>query len=330
MTLMNRRQTLRAASALGAASLLGFDALAQPRIEVAKIVTGFAPGGTTDAIARRLADAMMGSYARSVIVENRTGAATRIGIEAVKNAPADGTVMLITPAGMMYVYPHIYEKLSYDPFKDFVPVSTIATTGFALVVGPAVPASVTNVAQFADWSRANPKQATYGSPASGSMPHLMVEALRRKLDLDLVHVGYRGAAPAVQDLVAGQIPAATSGLSDFLPYLEGDRKLRVLATSGKQRTKYTPSVPTFVEQGLDGFVFTEDYAIFMPARAPAAAVDRLAEEIKACIQKPAVQETLLKFALEPGATTPAELGRTLKTEYERWGPIIKTIGFKAD
>src|SRR6185369_7824975 len=148
MTMMNRRQMLGAASALGA-GLLGLRAsAAEPPLDQARLVTGFAPGGTTDAIARRSGDAIAGSYAKVVVVENKTGAATRIGIEYVKNAAPDGTTALVTPAGMMFMYPHIYEKLSYDPFKDFVAVSTIATTGFGFAVGPAVPASVTNLAQF--------------------------------------------------------------------------------------------------------------------------------------------------------------------------------------
>jgi tripartite-type tricarboxylate transporter receptor subunit TctC len=329
MTMMNRRQMLGAASALGA-GLLGLRAsAAEPPLDQARLVTGFAPGGTTDAIARRIGDAIAGSYAKVVIVENKTGAATRIGIEYVKNAAPDGTTALVTPAGMMFMYPHIYEKLSYDPFKDFVAVSTIATTGFGFAVGPAVPASVTNLAQFVEWCKANPKQANYGSPASGSMPHLMIEAWKRRIDLDLVHTGYRGAGPAVLDLVGGQIAAVTSGLGDFLPHLQSG-KVRVLATGGTRRTKYTPNVPTFIEQGVKDFVFQEDYAVFMPARTPAEHVNRMAADIKAALQKPAVLETLDKFGLEPRATTPAELGQIVKTEYDRFGPIVKTIGFKAD
>jgi tripartite-type tricarboxylate transporter receptor subunit TctC len=247
----------------------------------------------------------------------------------VKNAAPDGTTALVTPAGMMFMYPHIYEKLSYDPFKDFVAVSTVATTGFGFAVGPAVPTSVTNLAQFVEWCKANPKQANYGSPASGSMPHLMIEAWKRRIDLDLVHTGYRGAGPAVLDLVGGQIAAVTSGLGDFLPHLQSG-KVRVLATGGTRRTKYTPNVPTFIEQGVKDFVFQEDYAVFMPARTPAEHVNRMAADIKAALQKPAVQEMLDKFGLEPRATTPTELGQIVKTEYDRFGPIVKTIGFKAD
>jgi len=229
----------------------------------------------------------------------------------------------------MFMYPHIYEKLSYDPFKDFVPVSAIATTGFGLAVGPAVPPSVTNLAQFVEWCKANPKQANFGSPASGSMPHLMIEAWKRRIDLDLVHTGYRGAGPAVLDLVGGQISAVTSGLGDFLPYLPSGR-IRVLATGGTRRTKYTPNVATFIEQGVKDFVFQEDYAVFMPARTPAEHVNRLAADIRTALQKPAVLDMLDKFGLEPHATTPAELGQIVKTEYDRFGPIVKTIGFKAD
>ena len=328
-TTVNRRRVLGTAGALGAL-LAGLDAAAQARFEQARIIVGFAPGGTTDAIARRLADAMGGSYARTIVVENRTGAATRIGIEAVKNAAPDGSTFLISPAGMMYIYPHIYDKLSYDPFADFAPVSTIAVTGFALAVGPAVPASVTNIAQFSDWCKANPKLATYGSPAAGSVPHLMIEAMKRRLGIELVHTGYRGAAPAVLDLLGGQVPAVTSGLGDFLPYLQGDKKLRVLATAGEQRTRFTPNVPTFIEQGLDKFLFTEAYSVFAPAKTPPDVVKRLADDVRAALAKPAVIETLNQFGLEPGACTPAELGQLVRSEYAYWGPIVKSIGFKAE
>lgn len=326
---LNRRQVLETAGALGA-SLLGVSASAQARFEQAKIIVGFAPGGLTDAIARRLAEALSGVYAKTVIVENRTGAATRIGIEAVKNAPPDGQTFLISPAGMMYLYAHIYDKLSYDPFNDFAPVSTIAVTGFGLAVGPAVPAAVTNIAQFADWCRANPKLATYGSPATGSVPHLMIEAMRKRLNLDMVHTGYRGAAPAVLDLLGGQIPAVTSGLGDFLPHIGGEKKIRILATAGPQRTKFTPNVPTFIEQGLEKFLFTEAFSVFAPAKTPPEVVQRLAIDIRASLAKPAVIDTLNQFGLESGASTPAELTQLVKSEHAYWGPIVKSIGFKAE
>lgn len=329
MTTINRRQVLAAAGASGV-GLLGLRVNAsESLLDQARFVTGFAPGGTTDAIARRIGEAITGSYAKVIIIENKTGAATRIGIEYVKHAAPDGATALVTPAGMMFMYPHIYEKLSYDPFKDFVPVSAIATTGFGLAVGPAVPPSVNNLAQFVEWCKANPKQANFGSPASGSMPHLMIEAWKRRVNLDLVHTGYRGAGPAVLDLVGGQISAVTSGLGDFLPYLPSGR-IRVLATGGTRRTKYTPNVATFIEQGVKDFVFQEDYAVFMPTRTPAEHVNRLAGDIKTALQKPAVLEMLDKFGLEPHATTPAELGQIVKTEYDRFGPIVKAIGFKAD
>lgn len=330
MTTFNRRQLLGSAAATVGVAMLGLNARAATQFDQARIIVGFAAGGTTDAIARRLADSMSGSYAKTVIVENRSGAATRIGIEAVKNAAPDGGTVLISPAGMMYIYPHIYSQLSYDPFTDFAPVSTIATTGFALAVGPAVPEAVTNIAQFADWCRAHPKQATYGSPAAGSVPHLMIEAMRQRLNLELVHTGYRGAAPAVLDLLGGQIPAVTSGMGDFLPYLQSDKKIRILATAGRQRTRFTPDVPTFIEQGLEDFAFTEDYSMFAPAGTPPDKIALLTQEIRSALATQPVRDTLNQFGLEPRASTPEELGGMVKSEYAYWQPIIQSIGFKAD
>lgn len=329
---LNRRQALAVIGACGAGPLAGLayaQAQAQPQPDLARLVTGFAAGGTTDLIARRLSAAMSGHYAKTVIVENRTGAATRIGIEFVKNAPPDGNTALVTPTGMMFMYPHIYEKLGYDYFKDFAPVTAVATTGFGLAVGPAVPAEVGNLAQYVAWCKAHPKQAAYGSPASGSMPHLMMEAFKQRLGLDIVHTGYRGSGPAVLDLVGGQIPAVTSGLGDFLPYI-ADRKLRVIATAGPRRHKNVPDTATFQEQGIDNFVFQEDYAVFVPARTPKEAVDRLCRQIHAALAQAGVVETLQKSGLEPNPITPEQLGAVVKTEYERWGPIVKAVGFKAE
>jgi tripartite-type tricarboxylate transporter receptor subunit TctC len=328
MNILNRRQALVAAGAMGAA-FAGFDAAAQARFENAKIIVGFSPGGTTDNIARRMADSLRGVYANTVVVENKTGAATRIGIEAVKNSAPDGQTMLMTPASMLYIYPHIYDKLSYDPFTDFAPVSTLANTTFGFAVGPAVPLSVVTVNDFVNWCKANPKKATYGSPAAGSTPHFMAALLARRVGVDMVHVGYRGAAPAVLDLLGGHIAAVTSGVGDFLPYLQ-EKRLRVIATSGEKRTRWTPSVPTFVEQGFDKFVFSEAYAVFAPARTPPDVVQRLAADIRTSLQKPEVRDALVQLGLEPGASSPAELAQLLRSQYDYWAPAVKAIGFKAE
>ncbi|SFE29693.1 Bug family tripartite tricarboxylate transporter substrate binding protein [Paracidovorax wautersii] len=327
----NRRQfvqTLGSITALGALS--PFAAFAQT-LDTARVVVGFPPGGTADVMARRVADRLpAGGYVKTAgIVDNKSGAGGRIAVETVKSAAPDGGTLLLTPHSVLTVFPGIYPKLSYKPFEDLVPVSLGATLSHALAVGPAVPANVKTVADFLAWAKANPKDASYGSPAAGSIPHFIGALLSKNSGIDLRHVPYRGSIPGVTDTVGGQIAAMITPVGDFLPQAKTG-KLRILATSGPKRTPFTPNVPTFSEQGFDYIKFDEWYGFYAPARTPAPVVEAASVAINKALQDKAVIENLATFGLIAGGSTPAELDAMTHEEFKRWAPIVKQIGFTAE
>jgi tripartite-type tricarboxylate transporter receptor subunit TctC len=325
---MQRRFFLAAgASATACAALPAF---AQgSSLETARFITGFPPGGTSDTICRRLAARMTGGYARSVVVENRTGAGGQIAVQAVKSLPADGTNILQTPMSMLGIYPHIYRKLAYDPMKDFAPVSLGATFDFGFAVGPAVPASVTNITQFLAWAKQEQAQAAFGSPAAGSVPHFIGALLSRASGVELRHASYRGSQPAVLDMLGGQLAAVSAPIGEFLPHMPTG-KVRILAASGSARSKFAPNVPTLVEQGFKDMAFSEWFGFFLPAAATPDTVSRLNNALRPALASSDVVDGLAVMGLEAISSTPSELAARLKADYERWGPIVKSIGFTAD
>jgi len=251
------------------------------------------------------------------------GAQGRIGVQAVKAAAPDGKTLLLIPVAPMSVYQHVYKSLAYDPIGDFQPVAQVATFDFGLAVGPQVPAKT--LKELVDWVKANPAQGSYGTPAAGTLPHFFAVSFARTAGLDLRHVGYRGSAGALTDLVAGQVPIVVTTTSDLLEQHKAQR-IRVLATSDTQRSPFLPDVPTFREAGYDiqgrGW-----YGVFVPAKTPADAVERLNKAIVAAVQTPAVKERLLAFGLLPTGTSAAELGRIQKADSELWAPAVKASGF---
>lgn len=324
--MLNRRQFVlsgtAAVASLPAGLLAQTPALAKP----ARIVVGFPPGGSADLMARALAQ-QLSSYAPSVIVDNKPGAGGRIALEALKNAEPDGSTLVITPSSMVALYPHVYKKLSYDPLKDFTPVAMMASFPFVLAVGPLVPAQVKTVAEFLAWCRANPKLAAYASPGNGSTPHFAGVALARAAQVDLTHVAYKGGAPAMNDVLGGQIAANMAVISNALPLLQTG-KLRALAITGAVRSPALPEVPTLIESGYRDVLVTEWFGVFLPARAPADLSVRLNAAVRDALGTRAVQEVLAKASFDAAPpASPAEFGRMLKAEIDRWGAIVKASGF---
>jgi tripartite-type tricarboxylate transporter receptor subunit TctC len=188
---------------------------------------------------------------------------------------------------------------------------------------------VKNLADFIAWSRANPKDANFGSPAAGSVPHFVAELFGRAAGLDFKHVPYRGTQPAIADMMGGQVASVSGPVGEFLQHLPTGR-VRLLATSGATRNKFTPDVPTFAEQGFKDIVFDEWFGVFMPAKVPPEALNRAATGVRAALGSPEVVEALAKMGLEARPSSPAELAALLKKDSERWAPLIKQIGFTAD
>lgn len=329
-----RRQFIQAglaATVLGSAPFQKVWAQAGLPIEQVKIFYGFPAGSSGDIVSRRVGEKMAGSaYTRNVaVVDNRPGAGGRIALDVLKPAPADGSHLALTPFSMLAVFPHVYRNLSYDPFKDFVPISMTSIINHGLAVGPLVPESVKNVRQFLDWAKANPTLANYGSPGAGSTPHFLGALLGINSGVPMNHVPYKGSVPGVTDVVGGQIAAMVTPHGDFLANHRAG-KMRILATSGARRSPFVPEVPTFAEQGFPELTVDEWFSIFAPARTPAHVVAAANAAINAAVRDKSVIDSLAVVGLVARGSTPDELAQSLREQYDRWGPLVKRIGFTAE
>jgi len=291
-----------------------------------RIMVGFAAGGSSDVAARLIGESLKNSLGVSVVVENKVGAGGRIAAEALKNAAADGSTLLLTPIVVPVLAPLVYKQLAYDPARDFAPVTQVATYQFALAVGPSHPAR--NVAEFVTWMKANPGQASFGSPAPGSLPHFFGLMIGQATGVDMVHVAYKGGVPLATDLMGGQIPCGIDALSDMIE-LHRAGKLRIIATSGAERSPLLPMVATFREQGFPSIEGSGWIGVYVPAGTPAATIDRLSSAIVAALKSPELRERLIKLGYEPTGTTPRELAAIMSADTARWAPIIKASGFSA-
>ncbi|MES2957540.1 MAG: Bug family tripartite tricarboxylate transporter substrate binding protein [Pseudomonadota bacterium] len=318
--MIDRRQFTLASAALVAVGSTRAQAL-----DTARVLCGFPPGGTTDAVSRRVADKLRGTLAKTMLVDNKPGAGGRLAVEELKRSPNDGSVLLLTPAAMITLYPHLYTKLAYG-IEDVTPVCTACQIGFGFGVGPAVPESVKTLKDFLAWAKANPTAANYGSPGAGSPPHFIGALLAKEAGMDLRHVPYRGSAPGIQDLLGGQVASFTSPIGDYLPHLKGG-KLRLLATSGAQRSRFAPDVPTYTEQGFRALEISEWYGFFLPGKAAPDLTQRVAAAIKAAVTAPDTIEAFAQLGLEAGANTPAELAQAVRSENQAWAPVVKRVGF---
>jgi tripartite-type tricarboxylate transporter receptor subunit TctC len=326
-----RRRALQRGLSLAASLALPLSrsAAAQALPDTARIIVGFPPGGAPDIVARRLADGLQGQLARAVIVDNRPGAAGRIAVDAARGTAADGTTLLLNPAGVLTINPHTYRKLHYDPFKDFAPLSLAAQIDFGFAVGPAVPAGAANIADFARWVKSNGDRTMYASPAAGSPPHFVGDALARSLGLAMTHAPYRGGSQALNDLMGGQIAAAVLTLGDLVAHARAGR-LRLLATTGATRSRHAPEVPTFAEQKVPGLEARDWFGVYIAGTPAREVVARVAPLVRTAAGSPAYVEALAAASLEAMACTPEELERLARADFARWAPIVQASGFVAD
>ena len=325
---ISRRHIIQSAGASALLAGVGQAAWAQT-LETAKIVTGFAAGGTSDTLCRRVAMKLSPDYAKTAVVENKTGAGGQIAVQFVKGAPADGMTILQTPTSILTIYPHIYKKLPYDPVADLTPVSLACIFDFGFAVGPAVPLSVKTVPEFLAWAKANPAGANFGSPAAGSTPHFIGALLGKSADVDLKHAAYRGTQPAMLDLLGGNISAVSGPIGDITQHLPTG-KVRILGVSSAKRSRFAPDVPTYQEQGIKDMTHSEWFAFFLPAKASPEVVGRLNAAMKFALAQKDVIDGLAGFGLEAMSSTPAELADLLKRDTAKWAPIVKAVGFSAD
>jgi len=294
---------------------------------VLKIVLGFPAGATSDILSRLVGEHMSASLGRPVIVENKPGAGGQVANEAVKGAAPDGNTILMTPVATMAIYPHSFgARLRYDPFADYVPVAHLSNFQLGLGVNAGVPAQ--KLADYVALVKKDQKYGFYASAAPGSIPHFFGVMFGRTAGIELTHVAYKGTAPAIQALAGGEISAISTVAADILTLVRSG-KARLLAVSGEKRSSAFPDVPTFRESGFD-LVALPWYAMFAPARTPQGAIDKLSAAAIAAVRDPALRERLENMGLEPTGLGPAELGRILKADYDKWGPPIRASGFKPE
>lgn len=290
------------------------------------IILGFPPGASSDIVTRLVADKMHASLDRTVLVENKPGAGGILANMLVKNAPPDGSTVLMTPLATMVAYPFSYRTLGYDPFKDYVPVAHVAAFQLALGVGPNVPAKT--LAEYVALAKQGGAYSNFASAATGSLPHFFGLMFARTAGLQLVHVPYKGTANVIEALYGSEIPAAVLPIADLGTLAQGG-KGRILASSGATRSPSFPDIPTFKESGYD-IEGSAWYALFGPAGMPKDAVERLSRAAIDAVHAPDVQQKLATLGLEPTGYGPDKLAAILKADYDKWGPVITASGFKAD
>ncbi|WP_280151218.1 tripartite tricarboxylate transporter substrate binding protein [Piscinibacter sp. XHJ-5] len=313
-----------------AAALLSLTSLATPAAAVDKPmewVVGYAAGGGSDVVARTLAEAMSKSLNQTVIVNNKPGAGTNIAADYVAHAKDPANLMFTADFATLAANPFLYSKLSYDAEKDFAPVGLMVRFPLLLVVAPNVPAK--NLQEFLAWARSQGQATPYASPGAGSPHHLATELLRERSGLKLQHVPYRGAAPALQDVMGQQVPFMFVDTASGWQHVTSG-KLRAIGVASPQRVSTMSGVPTLAEQGLAGFEAYAWQGLVVRAGTPADTVALLNRSLVAALESTAVKARLSALGVEPTPGTPAQMASYARSERERWGRLIRDAGIKVD
>ncbi len=291
-----------------------------------KVIVSFPPGGAADQIARAVSTPLSEALGQPVVVENRAGANGNIGAEAVAKSPADGYTLLMSSGGTVSINPHLYSKMSYDPVKDLTPVAAAARVLVFLEAHPKVP--VNTVQEFLAYVKAHPGKLSFGSPGSGSSPHLAAEMMKTQANVFATHIPYRGAAPAMQDLLGGQIDFMFDpgiGLNNVRA-----GKLKLLAVGSPKRSPLFPDVPTLDEAGLKGFDADSWFGFYAPAGTPATVVSKLNAEINKILGTKAFQDRITALGAIAAPMSPADFGARAATDSARFGALIKARNIQGD
>jgi tripartite-type tricarboxylate transporter receptor subunit TctC len=291
-----------------------------------RVVVPFATGGMLDSSARVITDRLAARLGQQVFIENRGGAAGNVGHDFVAKAAPDGYTVLVAVDGTMAINPHIYKKMNWDPFKDFAPITKLNDATFLLVAHPSFPYN--NLRELI----ANSKQAgrlPFGTAGTATTQHVAGELLKQRTGLDLVHVPYKGGAPAIADVVGGQLSLSYTAIASGSSFVKAG-KLKALGISSLQRSAALPDVPTFIESGVPGFTAESWIALFAPAGTPRPIIDRLQRDVAAVLALPEVRERYSALGLLPGGGTPEQLAAQLKEDYTRWEKVIREAGIKIE
>lgn len=312
-----------------AASLCAFAPIAAAQAYPAKairIVVPLAAGGPGDLLARGIGQKLSDTMGQPVVIDNRPGANTNVGSEAVAKAAPDGYTLLAT-ASTLTINPSLYSNLTYDPIRDFAPITPIATTPLVLVVHPSL--SVRSVKELIALAKAKPTQILYGSPGNGSTPHLAAELFNTMAGVKLMHVPYKGVTGAFSDLLGGQISLMFPGAPIALPQVKAG-KLRAVGTTGAKRTPAAPELPTIAEAGLPGYEVSVWYGVLAPAGTPLAVINRLNTEIVRIVQLPDITERWAALGAEPSHSAPEQFAAFLKRDLGKWAKVVRDSGAKID
>ena len=319
---MHKRHLLSLALGLLLASTT---AVAQP--STVRLVVPFSTGGPTDIAARVIAPLLSEAMGKTVIVDNRVGATGAIGADFVARAPADGNTILFGTSSIMGANPALMQKLPYDPVRDFVSVSTVATIENILVVHPSVPAN--NVQELVRYAKENPGKLFYGSSGIGSTYHLGSEMFANMTKTQLGHAPYKGQGPAAQDLLAGHIQIMFDAFNSAVPNIKSGR-VKALGIASAKRHPDLPDLPTISEQGVPGYVTTIWLAFFLPAKTPAHIVDKMNQDLRTIMQRPDVKERFTKLGMQATSSSTTELDALLKQELAQWTRVVKEGNIKAE
>ena len=307
---------------------LAFQATAETYPErVVRIVNPYPPGGSVDVMARILAQKLTDDLGQQVIVENRSGGGGNTGSDFVAKAEPDGYTLLFTAPGPLTVNQTLYSKLPFDPAKDFAPVALFATAPIVLIVNPGVPAN--GVQELIALAKKEPGKLNFASAGNGTTNHLSGELFKSMANIDIVHVPYRGAGPAMNDLIAGHVQMFFDLMPVVLPQIAAG-KVRALANAGAKRPSALPDVPTVAEQGLPGFDASSWYGLVAPSKTPEPVLARLRDEVAKALEAPDMVARIRELGSEPGTAFGKDFGTFMAAETKKWADVIRTSGAKAD
>ncbi len=292
-----------------------------------RLIVPFPPGGGNDVIARLIAQKLSDRFGQQVVVDNKAGANGIVGLQALMQSPADGYTLAVAAAGPMAVNPSLYDKLPYDPTKDFSPITNMVNYPLLLVVHPSVPVKTT--LDLVNLAKAKPKQLFFASPGSGNSGHLAGELFNNMAQVQTVHVPYKGQGPALSDLLTGQVQMLYSSIPSVLPQVRSGQ-LNALAVGSAKRLPSLPDIPTLAETGVPGYEAYSWVGIVAPAKTPKAIVTRLNQEIVDILKQKDVAEKLNQQGALPVGDTPEQFGAYIKAEIDKWGAVVRAANIKAD
>lgn len=323
---INRRQLVLATA--GASLAAAAHAQAPRSARVVKIVVGFPPGQATDIVARLLADQLKTVTGDNYIVENKPGQGGSIAMGQVAKSPADGSVMMLTHMSAVAATPHMYKSVPYDAQKDFEAISLLGDLPFVLVSHPSMPFG--NVTELVRYAKAHPGRLTHASSGNGTVSHLAMEAFKRRAGIDMLHVPYRGSAPGLTDVVAGQVTLALETAAAVRPFVHGGQ-LKALGAGTPQRLAAFPNVPAIAEQGFEGFSASTWLMAIYPANTDKAMVGAMHEALIKSMRTPEVEARMLQIGAIPRfSASPAEASAYMRSEYAHWGEVVRQSGVKLD